>query len=54
LSTGANGLEGYVGLLPDCPDTPDSPCILSRGSGGGGTALVEFFVPGRLGDPRYH
>jgi hypothetical protein len=49
-----NGDEGFVGLLPDCPATPSAPCVLSRGGGGKGTAVVEFFVPGTLGDPRYN
>jgi hypothetical protein len=49
-----NGKEGFIGLLPDCPATPSSPCVLRRGGGGRGTAVVEFFVPGSLGDPRFH
>jgi hypothetical protein len=47
-------LDGFVGLLPDCPEVPtDDPCILDREPAGGGTAVVTFFAPASLGDPRY-
>jgi hypothetical protein len=47
-------LDGVVGLLLDCADAPlGEPCILDRSPAGGGRAVVTFFVPGRLGDPRH-
>jgi hypothetical protein len=45
--------EGWVGLLADCP-VADGPCVTARGNLKGGGAYIEFFVPGSLGDPRYH
>jgi len=49
-----NGDEGFVGLLADCGDVPaGEPCILDRAPAGGGRAVVTFFVPARIGDPRH-
>ncbi len=46
-------LDGFVGLLSDCADAgPGQPCIQDRASAGGGRAIVMFFIPARLGDPR--
>jgi hypothetical protein len=51
---GDGSAEGWVGLLPDCPAVPSTPCVTARASVKGGGAVIEFFVPGSLGDPRYH
>ena len=46
-------LDGFVGLLANCGDVPaGEPCIRDRAPASGGRAVVTFFVPARLGDPR--
>jgi hypothetical protein len=50
----ANGAEGFAALLPNCPATPVAPCVLGRFGTTGGGAIITFFAPASLGDPRLH